>query len=626
VLKALYDYGIQNHLMVPPGFQEKNIHAYICLSQNGKFLGIEQCGKGEKQICPHIGSLSQSPDKCHPLAEKASIVLGNSEKKAEFFRNLLKDGGNKADCLRVCLAALEDKTVFEQIRHEAKLRKLKDGDCISFRVDDAPVVTDAKVQQWWTEYRKRMVDNSSAPTMRCLITGQPTIPLDTLPDIKGLESVGGHPKGVKLFCFDKAAFKSYGLEKAANAPVSEEAFAVVQAAMTDLLAGAPAMYTRDAKRDFNPSAPIYAGMKFLHWYDFSLNPDDDLLMQILQSGDEEEEKDGEEALFQQEEAEEERQQYLLDKKDRADAVVKAVLSGAPPKKLRGEYHVMLISAYTSRAMIRSYEHGSYETLCENLQKWTEDLKLQDSIGTGRARPQKLYTRLTRLMTIRKIPGQTTNDRMKKELAGLTPAIVMAIINGTPLPDAVAVRALAYIRSKLLSAGEKDKKPILSDTIACQWLKVWLIRKRRMKNEEESLMEYYEPGFPNAAYHCGAWLAVYAYLQKAAMGAVNATLVQRFYASASRTPALVFGTLDRMGEVYLDKLRKEKPGMDRIYEEKLNTVCAFFGSEPARQLPTTLNLEGQSYFALGYHQMCTQIIGEIRKRADEKKRTGEEQEG
>ena len=58
-------------------------------------------------------------------------------------------------------------------------------------------------------------------------------------------------------------------------------------------------------------------------------------------------------------------------------------------------------------------------------------------------------------------------------------------------------------------------------------------------------------------------------------------------------------------------------MDRIYEDKLNAVCAFFGSDLAHRLPTTLNLEGQSYFALGYHQMCTQITGEIRKRIAEK---------
>lgn len=605
MLRALYDYGIRNHLAVPPGFLRKNIRAYICLSESGKFLGIEQCGKGELQICPDIGSLAKSQDKCNPLAEKASVVLGESGKKPEYFRSLLKDASAYADCLGVCLAALENKSVFEQIRQEAKLRKLKDSDRISFRVDDNPVTADTQVQSWWAGYRKKLVVN--VPTAHCLITGQPTVPLDTLPVISGLQGVGGNSGGVPLFCFDKSAFRSYGLKKSANAPVSEEAFAVVEAAMNDLLAGAPAMYDRNARRDFNPVAPIYAGMKFLHWYDFSLNPDDDLLMQSLQYGADNGEESGEQA----------QEEHLLEKKDKADNMVKAVFSGASPKKLRGEYHIMLISGNNGRAMVRRYAHGSYETLRENLQKWTDDLKLQDRMGTGRVRPQKLNTRLTRLVKNQNASGQKLFDQMKKELAGLTPAIVMAIVNGTPLPDAVAVRALAYIRSRLLSAGDGDKKPILSDTIACQWLKVWLIRKRRMRNEEENLMEYYDPGFPNAAYHCGAWLAVYANLQRAAMGDVNATLVQRFYASASRTPALVFGTLDRMGEVYLDMLRKEKRGLDRIYEDKLNAVCAFFGSAPDRRLPATLNLEGQSYFALGYHQMCTQITGEIKKRIAEK---------
>ena len=617
MLKALYDYGIRNHLAVPPGFIKKNIRAYICLSESGKFLGIEQCGKEETQICPDIGSLANSPDKCNPLAEKASIVFENSGKKPKYFRDLLKDGSKHADCLRVCLTALEDETVFEQLRQEAKLRRLKDSDRVSFRVNDAPVTADAQVQSWWADYRKKLASGSGAAAELCLVTGQPTVPLATLPVISGLQTVGGHSRGEALFCFDKSAFQSYGLKQSANAPVSEEAFAVVKEAMNDLLAGAPAMYDRDKKREFNPAAPIYAGMKFLHWYDFSLNPDDDMLMQSLQYDADDENEDGEESSYSSEEDEEERQQYLLDKREKADDVIKTVFSGAPPKKLRGEYHIMLISGNNGRAMIRRYEHGNYETLRENLQKWTDDLKLQDRVGTGYVRPQKLNTRLTRLVKNQNNSGQKLFDQMKKELAGLTPAIVMAIINGTPLPDAVAVRALAYIRSKLLSAEDGDVKSILSDTIACQWLKVWLIRKRRMRNEEENLMEYYDPAFPNAAYHCGAWLAVYANLQRAAMPEVNATLVQRFYASASRTPALVFGTLDRMGEVYIDILRKEKRGLDRIYEEKLNSVCAFFGNTPTRQLPTTLNLEGQSYFALGYHQMCTQITGEIKKRIAEK---------
>ena len=75
----------------------------------------------------------------------------------------------------------------------------------------------------------------------------------------------------------------------------------------------------------------------------------------------------------------------------------------------------------------------------------------------------------------------------------------------------------------------------------------------------------------------------------------------------------------MGAIYLDILRK-KWKYNRIYEdyeEKLNAVCAFFGRDADHQLPTTLNLEGQSYFALGYHQMCTQITGKINQREAEK---------
>ena len=614
MLKALYDYGIRNNLTIPPGFIRKNIRAYICLSDSGGFLGIELCGKDEEQICPDIGSKANGKDKCNPLAEKLSVVLGDDGKKPEYFRELLREGSDCAPCLRICLNALEDKELFTQIVREAQLRKLSAGDRISFRVDDTPIVADAQVKQWWTEYRKKLSDASAVSGERCLITGQPTTPLATLPVINGLKVVGGHSRGEALFCFDKAAFCSYGLKQSANAPVSEEAFAVVKEAMNDLLSGAPAMYARDKEREFNPVAPIYAGMKFLHWYDFSLNPDEDPLLQELQKGADDEDEDEDEEAPSTEELEDEARQYLLEKREDADALLDSVKSGRAPKKLRGEYHILLISGNNGRAMVRRYEHGSYESLQENLRLWTEDIKLQDSLGTGRVRPARLNTRLTRLVKYQNSSGLKIFEQMKNELAGLTPAILMAIINAAPLPDSVAVRALAYIRSRMLSSGDGDKKPMLPDAIACQWLKVWLIRKRRMKNEEGMLMEYYDCNFPNAAYHCGAWLAVYANLQRAAMGEVNATLVQRFYASASRTPALVFGTLERMGEIYLDELRKNKKGLDKKYEERLNSVCAYFGSDPEHRLPAILNLEGQSYFALGYRQMCTQITAEINQKA------------
>lgn len=66
--------------------------------------------------------------------------------------------------------------------------------------------------------------------------------------------------------------------------------------------------------------------------------------------------------------------------------------------------------------------------------------------------------------------------MTKELAGITPAVIQAILSGGCLPDAVAAKALAYIRSELLSNDDSDTRSTLPNSLACQWLKVWLLRK------------------------------------------------------------------------------------------------------------------------------------------------------
>lgn len=608
MLKALYDYGIRNGLAIPPGFLQKDIRAYICLSAEGEFLGIEQYKK-DPQICPDIGSLANSPDKCNPLAEKASVVLASEGKKPEFYRALLRDGAQYAPNLGLSLSALENSQTLCAICDEAKLRKVKDGDRICFKVDGVPIVCDEKVQTWWEAARKRFVKSSDGKNETrplCLITGNETNPLTTVPVVSGLQSVGGHSRGEALFCFDKSAFQSYGLKKSANAPVSEEAFSVVKDALNDLLAGSPAMYRREKERDFNPTAPIFSGMKFLHWYDCQLEPKEDLIQCAFSGFGGDADEEDEEIRLSDEEALAQMQQTALQERAKADRLFENIGSGAQSPVLKSQYYILLISGNNGRAMVRRYEHGSYEALRTNLNQWREDLSLSDKLGTGEMRPQKLTRRLGRLVKYQKKAGNELAEQMKKELAGITPTIVMAILNGTPLPDTVAVRALAYIRSRLLSPDENEKFP-MPDGIACQWLKVWLVRKSRMQKKEAILTMNYDRDFPNAAYHCGALMAVYADLQRAAMGDLNAALVQRFYASASRTPTLVLGTLERMGEVYLDQLRKDgKRGFAKKYEERLNDIYSFFGKDGFRQLPAALNLEDQSYFALGYRQMCTQM--------------------
>lgn len=98
---------------------------------------------------------------------------------------------------------------------------------------------------------------------------------------------------------------------------------------------------------------------------------------------------------------------------------------------------------------------------------------------------------------------------------------------------------------------------------------------------------------NSAYQCGRLMAVLAKLQKSALGEVGAGVVQRYYAAASATPALVFGRLIRGAQFHLGKLASE---VRERYEWQIGEICGKIGTS----MPATLSLEEQSLFALGYY--------------------------
>lgn len=630
MLKALYDYAVRNDLALPPGFVNKPIRAYIQLAADGGYLGIEKC-EDEVLPCPDIGSMANSKEKCNILAEKLSCVVADPENgeslKNQFFRQALRDGAAAEPKFMLCLRVLEEESVAARILEDCKQRKLKGMDRISFKVDGKPILRSPALPAWWSKYRKQFVKTEGKPETRCIITGEPTVPLATVPTVTGLAAVGGHPKGDALICFDKKAFCSYGLKQAANAPVSETAFAAVKAALDDLLAGAPAMYRRNKAEEFFPVAPIFSGIKFLHWYDEPIGWKEDEVRKTFSGADEAENEDEEEDDEEDELSEEEQQAQLQEEQQRAidaaDELVKSVQTGEHASKLNNRYHILLLSGANGRVMVRHYESGSYETLQKNLAQWEKDLELVDDWGTQLLRPRKMSARLSCLMKVQKADSRPF-ERMKKELAGITPSIILAILHNTPLPDAVAVRALAAIRSKMVQEEEEQKKwP--STAVCCQWLKVWLLRKQRARNEEEHLMPEYHADMPSAAYHCGAAVAIYTDLQKTAMPDIGAGIAQRYYASASRTPKLVLGQLERMAKIYLEKLNGDKKYFKTVqsYEAHLNTVSCFF--TPERPLPSALNLEEQSYFALGYRQMSAELTRERNERIAEAKQKQQKEE-
>lgn len=162
----------------------------------------------------------------------------------------------------------------------------------------------------------------------------------------------------------------------------------------------------------------------------------------------------------------------------------------------------------------------------------------------------------------------------------------------PLPDTIASRNLAYIKSKLMNTDDDSSGDNL-DRIACAMLKAWLIRHQTYKGGQQMKTEM-NPNHSSPAYHAGRLMAVLASLQDSALKDVGAGVVQRYYAAASSTPNLVMGRLVRGAQYHINKLDK---GLAKWYEDRIQEIMMCLGDG----IPATLDLEGQTLFALGYYQ-------------------------
>lgn len=597
MLKALYDYAMKNNLVLPPGYSNKTIKAYVSLSKKGEFLGIT-LGDDAPVLCPDIGSLANGKEKCNPIVEKRSVIfkdlLDQEDKtkvKRNFYYQVLKDGSDRIPEFEVCMKMAEDKKTLLLVAEALNENKIKGSDRISFIVDGKKIVQAKCLKEWWDTYRKKFFDIEKKERSLCLITGEETVPMETVPPVNGLAVVGGHARGDALICFDKSAFCSYDQKKSVNAPVSENAFFAVKAALDHLL----------------EHASVLANMKFVHWYEQNIEDNSDPILGANFLGiTMAENVDVEEDISEDDRTREARIAEI-----QASKLVKSVTTGEKIPSLSNQYTICLLSGVNGRVMIRQYERGSYEELQKNVALWNEQLELKDLNGIQDEKSKKLNARLLCLLKKQNSDSKIW-ERVGKELPEITQAIIGAIINGTPLPDVVAVRSLAYIRSQMLEKEENSTSIQIPDATACQWLKVWLMRRKGAE-----IMSEYDSTHKSAAYHCGAAMAVHAAIQNVAMKNVNATIVQRYYSSASQMPALVLGQISRLSAYHLEKIENE--WLRKQYEDTLNEAYCAIGEK----IPATLTLEEQAYFALGYRQMCTKLQKDKNERIAKKKNNVED---
>lgn len=245
-------------------------------------------------------------------------------------------------------------------------------------------------------------------------------------------------------------------------------------------------------------------------------------------------------------------------------------------------------------MVRDWMEGQFQSLTDNINQWFSDLKIVKKDGDAVAHYPKFLAVL----------GSTVRDL--NDLAAPNSAKLWRVaIHNESIPSYFLFQSLARRKIEII------QDQILNST-GLGLIKAYHVRKYR-KEGNSTLADILKPvlneDFPNPAYQCGRLLAVLAELQRAALGDVGAGVIQRYYASASTTPALVLGRLTRTSQFHLNKL---DPGLAYWYESKIAGIWSRLKETP----PKTLSLEDQSLFALGYYQ---QLANMRTKKSDDLKK-------
>jgi CRISPR-associated protein Csd1 len=576
ILRALYDLAQAEHLVDDPDFVATEV-AY-CLNigaagRNAKLLSVTtevQEGKKTRIDLPRV-RVAREPSRSGTkapalfLADKASFLFGlDPSRKAPIartraecerfrertasIRDAIPRGSTERRALDALISFLD---LPEKERHESLLAAY--GTAASNRdkqlviskpiyVIYAPEGTTPLhlfplVEKHWRQFRSTQKQEGVA--VCCLVTGATGTKAERHTFLKGVP--GATSSGVPLVSFNSDAFESYGLVRNDNAPIGQDAAEAYAAGLNRLLSNRPqgqdgAALQRQNLLLTNDTIAVFWAKepRDLSWL-LALSDNPDSIRGLL----------------------------LAPHKGRKPAL-------EDPTK----FFTLILSGAQGRAVVRSFFATTTMEVARNVQQYLDDASIirpyEETPGT-----YPLHALLASLAAL----GET-----KRLPPRLGVEVYLAALSGRSFPRSVLEAAVRRTRVE---------GPVGRGFAArCSLIRASLIRNRSSREVPTVSLDLSNR---QPAYLLGRILAILDHVQQDALGSVNATLVDRYYGSASSTPGAVFPTLIRRSQHHFAKLRKEKGGLavvrERLLQESLGDIHGF---------PRTMNLEHQGLFALGFH--------------------------
>ena len=566
ILQALTEYyrTLENSGQISPlGWGEAKVSYALCIGPEGALeqvvsLQTEQ-KKGKKTVlAPQIMRLPAPVKRTvgivpNFLCDNASYLLGvdnkgKPQRTLECFQACkalheeLLDGVD-SPAAQAVLAFFHTWQPEQAAGHPALAdcwEELMAGGNLVFRHDGAFVHEDALVRRAWDDHYRAEGDG---PQMICLVTGEHGTVESTHPSVKNV--YGAQSSGAALVSFNAPAFCSYGKEQNYNAPTSKYAAFAYTTALNHLLSDWEHVYRMGDTTVVcwaRCGGDVYQNM--MGWMFFGQEP-----------------------------------AYTLSD---LQSALKGLCSGNAVE-LDGarldpdmDFYILGISPNAARLSVRFFLRNSFGAFLRNAQAHQQRLEIV----------KPAYDKFDTI-PMWKLLDETVNQnsRDKTPAPNMAGEVLRSVLTDTRYPATLLNGVALRIRAE--HSVTRGRAAIL---------KAYYLKNTHPDVPKEVLTVSLNPDSTNVPYNLGRLFSVLEAVQSSANPGINTTIKDKYFNSASATPAVVFPVLVNLAQKHLKKL----DGGLRTYYDKQITGLLFKLGE---RYPSRLNLPQQGSFQLGYYHQA-----------------------
>lgn len=616
LLKHLYDFAVSRDLLDDPAFRRNQpVRWIIHLDRTGKLLGNgpqqtegPRKNKGHEYDVPKTSRATNSGTVADFLVDDIGAIFrlsgDPSEERNE--RATAKLAAKHEDYWRQIATA---RQVTDDLRLDALLNfraslggsapsflrpdakntgwlVISSGgeeislgsDMFTFAVDTTLFLDDPIREYWRSVHAKETADAEGAAAIgTCLVTGKTGVALARThtPMITGLPKTHKRDTTMQrgIVGFESDAFRSYGFKQSYNAPTS------IAASRAYLLA------LQFLSRNQNHWLPL--GPAWLCFWAVESKDATDVFARLFRKPDPLTVR----KFFTSPWAGLEKQPPASDK------FIAATLSAAGPR--------IVIKDWVQMPLIEAAEH---------FKNWFNDLALEnasdESAAVDSAGDEEFAPLAVRRLAGCTAPLTKKGGRFIPDYDKLQPDVVTQLYRAALEGTAPSLSLLKPILNQLHSRLVRDDTyNLLYDESRFALLKLIL---NRQPNRTMEIQPTLIADTDDAAYNCGRLLSVLNETQKKAheYQLKGATVVEKFFGTASTSPSYVYPYLLKLNRHHLQKIRKSPKysGGERFLEEAICDILARLGQTEAMRLvkapptfPRTLDLQAQGRFALGFYQ-------------------------